>query len=281
MSIFTEPKIDCHAHVFDPDNFPYNNNNFYFPSGQEKGTPAQFMQVLDTYGVRNAVLVQPNSGYGFDNRCMLDTIAKSNGRIKGIAVVPNDTGSAELARLKAAGIVGVAFNFALFGAAEYADAADLMKRLAELNMFVQVQVQNDQLPEITPLLRASGARLIFDHCGRPDMFAGLDQAGFKTLLEFGRRGACVKLSGYAKFSRQAYPHADAEPYIRSLVNAFTINRCLWASDWPFLRAEQRVDYGTLLKLAEKWFPDAQDRRKLFWENPCKLFGFDPKLTDIA
>ena len=41
MSIFTEPKIDCHAHVLDPVNFPYGKDIEYKPSGQEIGTPPQ------------------------------------------------------------------------------------------------------------------------------------------------------------------------------------------------------------------------------------------------
>jgi predicted TIM-barrel fold metal-dependent hydrolase len=125
-----------------------------------------------------------------------------------------------------------------------------------------------------PMLDASGARLLFDHCGRPDIDRGLEQPGFQALLELGRRGnACVKLSGYAKFSRQPFPHQDTWPYIHALAEAFTLDACVWGSDWPFLRAPERVDYGTLLKLVERLFPDADDRRKLLWDTPRALFGF--------
>ena len=40
MSVFKEPKIDCHAHVFDPVHFPYGKDIDYKPSGQEIGTAA-------------------------------------------------------------------------------------------------------------------------------------------------------------------------------------------------------------------------------------------------
>ena len=52
---------------------------------------------MKTYGVTHALLVQPNSGYGNDNRCLLDAIARSNGRMKGIAIIPFD---ADLAALR-------------------------------------------------------------------------------------------------------------------------------------------------------------------------------------
>jgi len=274
MSIFDEAKIDCHNHLFDPQRFPYQEDIFYRPSGQEIGTPAQFLQVLDAYGVQYALAVGPNSGYATDNRCLLDAIAHSNGRLKGIAVVANDVPRAELEQLKAGGIVGIALNPALFGVAEVANAGGLLKTLAELDLFAQVQVQNDQLVELQPLLLASGARLLIDHCGRPDLTAGLTQPGFQALLALGRSGrAAIKLSGYAKFSRQAFPHADTWPYVRALVEAFTPDACVWGSDWPFLRAAERIDYGPLLKLVEQLFPDAEERRKVLWETPRKLFGF--------
>jgi predicted TIM-barrel fold metal-dependent hydrolase len=103
------------------------------------------------------------------------------------------------------------------------------------------------------------------------------QPGFQALLELGRRGqAVVKLSGYAKFSQQHFPHADTWPYVRALVDAFTLDACVWGSDWPFLRAPERIDYGTLLKLIERLFPNADERRQLLWETPCRLFGFAAK-----
>jgi predicted TIM-barrel fold metal-dependent hydrolase len=276
MNIFDEPKIDCHSHVFDPERFAYQSGNFYLPAGQERGTPAQFIQVLDAYGVRRALLVEPNSGYGPENQCMLDTIARSRGRLKGMAVVANDASLSELEELKALGIVGIAFNPALFGVAEYANATGLLERLAELDLIAQIQVMDDQLVEMLPMLKSCGARLLFDHCGRPNAEAGLEQPGFRALLELGRGGnAWVKLSGYSKFSRKPLPYEDVWPYVRALVEAFTLDACVWGTDWPFLRSPERIDYGTLLKLVEHLFPEANDRRKLLWDTPCALFGFEP------
>ena len=69
------------------------------------------------------------------------------------------------------------------------------------------------------------------------------------------------------------PHADASPFVRTLVDAYTLDHCLWASDWRYLRAPARVDYDVLLKLVATLFPDASERRKLLWDTPRRLFGF--------
>ena len=274
MSVFDEPKIDCHCHLLDPDGFPYRPDTPYRPSGQEIGTLAQMEHVFAAYGVTRALITQPNSGYGEDNSCLLAALAAGGGRYKGMVAVTHDVSLAELARLKSLGVVGVAFNVPFHGVDYYLGAAALVEKLVALDMFLQVQVQQDQLLGLWPLIAASPVRLVFDHTGRPDVAAGVEGAAFQALLALGRQGrASIKLSGYLKFSRQAHPFADTWPFVRALVEGFTLDRCMWGSDWPFLRAAVRMDYGPLLTMVETLFPDVTDRQKLFWETPARLFGF--------
>jgi predicted TIM-barrel fold metal-dependent hydrolase len=276
MHLFDEPKIDSHCHVLDPARFPYAPDVAYRPAGQEMGTLDQYLQVMDSYGIRHALLVGPNSGYGLDNRCLLDALQRHPDRFRGIAVVRNDTSLDELQRLREAGVVGVAFNAALLGTAFYADTGPLLRRLAELDLFAQVQVEHDQLVTLQPMLIDSGARLLIDHCGRPAPGAGIDQPGFQALLALARtRRVAVKLSGFQKFSTQAPPHDDALVYVRALLDAFTLDGCFWASDWPFLKAPQRIDMGPLIRQVERLLPDPADRARLWWETPRRWLGFAP------
>ena len=275
MSIFDEAKIDCHNHIFDPARFPYRADAVYRPSGQEIGTAEQFKLVMATYGVRHALLVGPTSGYRTDNRCMLDAIAHGGGRFKGIAVVDHAITLAELAELKAGGVVGVALNVAMEGVASLDDADALFGMLAELDLFAQIQVQEDELPALVGLIERSRARIMIDHCGRPNVANGLSQPGFQALLRLATLSrVTVKLSGLQKFSSGAYPYQDAQVYAGALLDAFGPDACIWGSDWPFLRAPERLDYGPLLKLAELLLPDADVRRRVLWDTPMRLFQFD-------
>jgi predicted TIM-barrel fold metal-dependent hydrolase len=274
MSVFDEPKIDAHCHVLDPARFPYAPDVAYRPAGAEIGPLAQYLQVMDAYGIRHALLVGPNSGYGLDNRCLLDAIARGAGRFKGIAVVPNDIARDDLLRLRDAGVIGIAWNATVLGTAGYADAAALLRRLAELDMLLSLQVEHDQLLALQPSLVDSGVRVLVDHCGRPAAGAGVEQPGFQALLALARTGrVAVKLSGFQKFSTMPPPHDDALPFVRALLDAFTLDACLWATDWPFLRAPQRLDVGPLVRAAERLLPDARERGKLWWETPARWLKF--------
>lgn len=238
------------------------------------GDAALLSQVFDTYGVRNAVLVGPNSGYGTDNSCLLDAVAGGDGRFRGMAVVPNHVARGDLEHLRDAGIRGITFNATALGADYYVGTEDLLATLADLDMFVDIQGEHDQLMSLAPRVRRSPARILIDHCGRPDPRAGLDQPAFQAVLALASTGrAHVKLSGYVKFSHEPYPHRDTWPYVRALRDAFGPDACLWGSDWPFLRAGQRVDYGPLLRLVEHLVPDPRDRRRILWDTPRALFGF--------
>jgi predicted TIM-barrel fold metal-dependent hydrolase len=274
MSIFAEPKIDCHVHVFDPARFPYRADTHYAPSGQEIGTPVLLSQAMDAYGTRHALLVGPNSGYGLSNECMLDTIARGGGRYRGIAVVGNDATPDELQALKRADVVGVAWNVTHYGIDYYRGAEPLLRKLVALDMFVDIQVEHDQLVQMMPMLGDSGVRILVDHCGRPTVDLGLGQRGFRALLDLGATGrAFVKLSGFVKFASKPAPYDDARPFVTALVDAFGLDHCLWASDWPYLRSPARVDYGVLLHVVRALFPDTADRRQLLWDTPRELFGF--------
>ena len=275
-TIFGIPKIDGHCHVLDPARFSYPADIPYQPRGQEVGTAAYFSAVMAAYGVRHALLVGPNSGYGTDNRCLLDAIASGQGRFKGVAVVPADISRDALTELQAQGIVGIAFNVALHGLAYYDDIDPLLAHLKTLDMWAQFQVSGDQLVQVLPQIERSAVKTMIDHCGRPILADGLSAPGVQALLQLGRSGSSViKLSGFAKFSQQAYPFDDVRAHVAALMQAFGPERCIWASDWPYLKAESRLDYGTLLSLAERWFTPEQCRH-MMWDAPLKLFGWQTK-----
>ncbi len=274
MSVLDQPKIDTHCHLFDPVNFPYAAEVSYRPQPHEIGTQAYFEQVMRCFNVSHALLVGPNSGYNFDNRCLLHALDTAPERFKGIAVLPLDTELETLAALRARGVLGAAFNAAMYGVPHYAAMVPLLRRLGELDMWAQFQVAGDQLLELLPIIdQAPRLKLLFDHCGRPVVSRGLAQPGFQALLGLGREGrAVVKLSGEAKFAEMPFPFDDTRPYIEALVEAFGLTRCIWASDWPYVKAPCRLDFGPMLRRWDGMFT-AAERHQLMHRSASALFGF--------
>ena len=97
--------IDTHVHVIDASRFPPPDGPGTKPRPDERATAADLAGTLAEHGVAHAVVVQL-SGYGIDNRCILDAVARSRGRWRAIVSLPPDVGAGGLDELAAAGAVG-------------------------------------------------------------------------------------------------------------------------------------------------------------------------------
>jgi predicted TIM-barrel fold metal-dependent hydrolase len=268
-------RADCHAHIIDPRRYPYADGPGYKPRPDEVGDLPAFAQMLGAHGMTHALLVQP-SCYGYDNRAMLQAIAASEGRYRGIAVIPPETDVEGLEDLRREGIVGIRLNLMQSDprALSRCGLEPFLARVEALGWFVQVYARADAWEAAALALRAASARVLIDHFGDPDPTRGLDQPGFQAVLRLGRETeAIVKLSAPFRASRAPYPHADVEPFVEAILEAFGLERCVWGSDWPFINTPQQVAYGGLQRLLERWLPRAEDRERLLWRNPARLFGF--------
>jgi len=273
--MFTTCRADCHAHIIAPAHFPYADGPGYKPRADETGDRQAFARVLATHEVSHALLVQP-SCYGYDNRAMLDAMDASNGRIKGIAVIPPHASDREMEALKKRGIVGVRLNLMRTDpeALSRPGGEQFLNRLKAFGWFVQVYATGDVWAGVEAPLRRSGIQVLVDHFGDPDLTRGIDQPGFQAVLRLGREtDAVVKLSAAYRPSRHPFPHEDVEPFVASATEAYGIGRCIWGSDWPFLNTTQQVEYGALLRLLSRWLPAPADREKVLWSTPARLFGF--------
>jgi len=275
--------VDSHCHVFDTARFPYSPDALYRPPPHEAGTAAELAAVHDAHGISHALLVNPTSGYGYDNRCMQAALRASHGRFKGIARVRPDVDDDTLAALDVDGVIGVRIDLVGDGpvAAAHPAVPRLLARVRERGWQVHVQCEKDQLVAAAPILRAGRVPLVIDHIGRPDAAAGLAQPGFQAVLALGGDGHAIKLSGPFRFAPGPGPYAAADLYVAAAIDAFGVDRCVWGSDWPFLRPASRMDYGPVLSLLARWLPDERDRRRVLWDTPARLFGFSAAVAPRA
>lgn len=268
--------IDTHAHVIDPERFAYTPAAKYLPHGQEIGTLERYLAVLDAHGISHAVLVQPTSGYLHDHRCMLDAVSRSSERLRAIVRLDPNRPREQADLLDDPSVAGARLDLVADGVEQAGNAETrwLLDALSERNKVLQVQCEHDQLAAVLPLLQDVKGTIVVDHCGRPDPAHGVDQPGFEALLELGRAGHYVKLAGAFRFSREPYPFHDCDPYVAALLDTFTPQRCVWGSDWPYLRIAGRIDYGPVLGVLQRWIPDAAARKQVLCDTAARLFGFE-------
>lgn len=277
MPAFRAPALTCdaHCHIFGPiDRYPYAAQRPYTPP---EAPLAAFKALHARVGVERAVLVNATP-YGRDNTVILDAIAQSGGRYRGIGNVDERMTDRELEVLASGGLDGCRFTFLsrLGGRPDMAAFDRIVARIAPLGWHVDLYLEAAVLDECAPRLEALPLPYVIDHMGVVDASAGLNQPAFQKLLSLVTRDekCWVKITGPERITRTGPPFHDAVPFARALIEAAP-RRVLWGTDWPHPNVPYMPNDGDLMDLIPLYAPDAERRRFLLVDNPARLFRFAP------
>ncbi len=263
---------DCHVHIYD-DRYPLAASATFKPPPAPVSAYREMQRKL---GLERAVLVQP-TGYGFDNRCLLDALAQFGEAARGVVVVPQDIGDAELQRLHESGVRGVRFML-LAGAGGLLpwDALEPMAaRIAPLDWHIDLQLDGRELPQHQAMIDRLPGNVVLDHTGKFLKPVPTDDPAFKALQSvLDTQGRWVKLAAPYETSRIGPPgYDDVSTLARALVASHP-DRCLWASNWPHPNRDPRPDDEALLSLlTTDWAPDEGVRAGILMSNPAKAYGW--------
>jgi len=269
----TMAAIDTHAHIFQRG-LRLANVRRYAPDYD--ATLDDYTGILDRHGIAGGVLVQP-SFLGTDNSYLLAALRRMPARLRGIAVVGTDVTPATLASMHAAGVVGIRLN--LVGNAAVPDFSDarwraLLRQVADLGWQVEVHREAGRLPAVLQPLLDAGVKIVVDHFCRPDPALGVDDPGFRFLLEAAStRRVWVKLSAAYRNGANGRGQQIALDAIPLLRGAFGMERLLWGSDWPHTQFEKKAGYELARQALESWLPDPAERHAVLVDTPKALFRF--------
>lgn len=262
---------DSHCHVFGPGAvFPYAEDRAYTPPDAPYEGLVNLHRIL---GVSRAVIVHA-SCHGSDMTVTLDGIARSNGTMKGVAVVDPGVTDAELARLDAGGIRGVRFNFVkhLGGMPDMAFFQRVLAQVEPLGWHVVLHLDAQDIVPLAPVISSIRIPFVIDHMGRVKARDGVEQPAFRQLLELMRNPlAWVKICGSERVSSAGAPFTDAVPFAQALLAAAP-DRCLWGTDWPHPNiAGDMPNDGDLVDLLGAMTDDADLIRQVTVDNPDRLY----------
>lgn len=266
---------DTHAHIYaPPDRYPYSPRRAYDPA---LVTLDDYFHLLDVLGVERAVIVNPST-YGNENGPTLDAIAQSGGRFRGVAVLTPDVTDNEIARLHDGGMRGLRVTTLTGGGTRAEHLATLADKVKDLRWVMQVHLHNiDDLEAVAPLLAKLPIRYLIDHFGRARGGQGVDHPQFRHLLRLLRddERCWVKLCSFYRLSDSGPPaYADMVPMAQALIAACP-DRLVWGTNWPHPQQYDGMpNDGELLDAMQAWTRDASILRKIFTDNPARLFGFD-------
>jgi 2-pyrone-4,6-dicarboxylate lactonase len=265
--------VDAHCHVFGPGaEFPFAPERKYTPCDAPKEL---LWKLRDFLGFERNVIVQATC-HGADNRALVDALASSNGRARGVATVYSSVTDGELQALHEAGVRGVRFNFVkrLVDAAPADVMMGIARRIAALDWHVVIYFEAQDLPEYFDFFSSLPVPVVVDHMGRPDVAKDPNGPEFGLFLRLMRENPhfWCKVSCPERLSKSGPPqYADVVPFAQCIVEEFP-DRVLWGTDWPHPNMKSHMpDDGLLVDHIPKIARTASLQRKLLVDNPMRLY----------
>jgi 2-pyrone-4,6-dicarboxylate lactonase len=265
---------DTHIHLFGPaDKYPFAPDSPYISRDALAET---YIALQKKLGLARAVIVS-GGGYGRDYRLMADTLARYPDRFRGIALLPEDTSAAELARLTRLGVRGLRMMSGMRGSHLPTYSRDIAVRAADHGWHVQFYPHGTDIVDYADKLLALPNAIVLDHFASIPASGGTQQPAFETLLRMLDTGRVwVKLSGPMRCTLQNFPYPAVTPLAHALVR-HAPERLVFGTDWPHVNLDGREmpNDGDLVDLLAEWVPDAAIRTRILVENACTLYGFSP------
>ncbi len=263
---------DTHIHLFGPAaKYPFAPDS---PYTSRDALPETFMALQDTLGLSTAVIVSPG-GYGRNYSLLADVLTKYPERFRGIALLRDDTPSAEIGRLTRLGVRGMRMMSHKRGQHVPNYSPNIAARVHEHGWHIQFYPHGTDIIEYANKLLALPNQVVLDHFASIPAAGGIDQPAVKAVLKMLDSGKVwLKLSGPMRCTDEPPPYPSVTPLAHVFVK-HAPERMVWGSDWPHVNLDGREmpNDGDLLDLMLDWVPDAAVRNRILSQNANKLYGF--------
>jgi len=280
--------VDTHCHVISQDlarypRAPIGGKQSAWASSRPV-TAEEMLARMDEAGIRQAVLVQATTNYGYDNSYVLDSRRRWPDRFVAVGTFdPLEPGSGRrLAELVGdGGLAGVRLFTSGSTVPEQGqwfaapETYEFWRAAEELGVTVCLQMRLGAATKhlTSVLVRFPGVRVLLDHMGYPDIAASPAEAGQEVAALARHAGLYLKLT-HRNLERLDDAGDRAGDFLRPVLDSFGADRVAWGSNCP--AAEQSLP--ELRKLAETVLADlpAPARAEIFAGTARRLYpGLGP------
>src|SRR5262249_6210157 len=115
--------------------------------------------------------------------------------------------------------------------------------------------------------------VVIDHFARVGVEGTIREADVAALCNLAKhKRVAVKLSAYYALGQKQPPYEDLIPLIRRVIDAFGIERCMWASDAPYQVQPPRTYAASIALIRDRLSGlSAGDREWLLTKTAERLF----------
>src|SRR5688572_29154561 len=234
------PYIDAHSHVWSPDvgKWPLANAKTKDDLKPLSFTPEELFALAEPEGVGRVVLIQHTVYHGWDNTYLIDCAKRLPGRFAVVGMVDDlqpepDVKMRGLLPHRVRGLRITPRNRDNWLEGPGMNA--LWKAAAETRQAMCCLIDAKYLPSVAAMCQKHPETLVvIDHFARIGVDGTIHEADVANLCGLAKfKRVSVKLSAYYALGKKQPPYDDLVPLIRRVLDAFGIERCMWASDSPY------------------------------------------------
>lgn len=241
LDLTKHPYIDAHSHVWSPDvkRWPLINGQTATDLKPASFTPEQLFALAEPEKVGRVVLIQHTTYHGFDNTYLLDCAKQFPGRFSIVGMIDDRLPQAgeKLRALLPQGVRGLRITPRIHGEQwlEGPGMDSLWKTAAETGQNMCCLIDSKELPRVAAMCQKHPATpVVIDHFARVGVDGTIRDADVASLCSLAKnKRVAVKLSAYYALGKKQPPYDDLIPMIRRVIDAYGVERCMWASDSPY------------------------------------------------
>ena len=251
---------DAHAHIYSEDEatYPMIERPLRPPDGT--GTIGHLRRELAQSRVQRVVAIQTGTAYRWDNRFLADSARANAPWMVGVCTLDpeNPDSPGTLRRLVADYNVRGLRSMPVGSMSSNPDRVlldrpgvdALWSTADELGIVVNPLIHLDLADELERMLRRHpDLPVVLDHCMYPRGRDGLSGETIRRVLQLARYpNLYAKLTWLVDSSDEGYPFSDTHPLLRSVVDAYGPERCVWGSDFPCELWTPAATYGQAFSL---------------------------------
>jgi predicted TIM-barrel fold metal-dependent hydrolase len=235
------PYIDAHSHVWSPDvaRWPLANKQTKEDLKPLSFTPEELLKIAEPEGVGRVVLIQHSVYHGFDNAYLIDCAKRFPGRFSIVGML-DDTlpqPGERLRELMPAGVRGLRITPRVRGEQwlEGPGMESLWRTGAQTGQAMCCLIDAKELSRVAAMCQTHpDTPVVIDHFARVGVEGTIRDADVASLCNLAKhKRVAVKLSAYYALGKKQPPYEDLIPLIRRVIEAFGVERCMWASDAPY------------------------------------------------
>ena len=275
------PWIDAHSHIWTPDveKFPLANGKTITDLAPPSFTAEELLKTAHPHGVGRVVLIQHYGYHGWDNSYLIDAARRypREFRVVGMVDTFSPKPGQQMRELLKKKVTGFRITPKVHEKKWLAGGMDEMWRTAaDTGQNICCLIHPRDIAEVHAMSkRHEGTKVVIDHFARVGVDGTFRRSDLDALCAMAKqKNTYVKISAFYALGNKQPPYNYLVPSIRRLLDAFGVERLMWASDAPY-QINKHNSYAASIDFVKndlKFLSDG-DRQWLMQKTAEKVFFF--------